>query len=891
MPTAEHRRLAVSASRDADWKHWGPYLAERAWGTVREDYSPAGDAWSHFPHDQARSRAYRWNDDGLAGLCNRFQNLCLALAIWNGRDPFLKERLFGLAGPEGNHGEDVKEYYFYLDSTPTHSYMRMLYKYPQAEFPYARLVDENRRRGRDQTEFELADALADDWTEGRYFDVFVEFAKAGQEDLLCRIEAINRGPDPAEIHILPHLWARNTWSWGHDDRRPRLAADGPSTILADHRHLGPRHWYLDREPGDPDLLFTDNDTNTERLFGIPNASPFVKDAFHDHVVGRLPGRVNPDRVGTKAAAHYRAVVPPGGSFAVRWRFADRGLADPFADFAPTLDLRRHEADAFHVAIDPPGLTADERLVRRQAFAGLLWSKQFYHYSVELWLDGDPTGPPPPPNRKQGRNSGWRHAYHLDVLSMPDKWEYPWFAAWDLAFHCVPLAEVDPEWARRQLVLMLREWYMHPNGQLAAYEWDFGDVNPPVHAWAAWQVYQAARAAEGRPNLDFLEEVFHKLLLNFTWWVNRKDSAGRNAFQGGFLGMDNIGVFDRSKPDGIPAGGRLEQADGTAWMAFFCLNMLAIAIELAAHRPAYEGLATKFFEHFIAIAHALNGLDGEPGMWDPADRFFYDVIHAPGQPPHHLRIRSFVGLIPLCAAVAVAPEALERLPRFRRRVAWYMKYRPLLAGHARLLTEPGTGGHRLLSVLDRSQLESVLPRVLDPSQFLSDYGIRSLSKAHADAPYECHGRTVGYEPGESSSPIYGGNSNWRGPIWFPVNYILIESLRQYHRYFGDGFRAELPRGSGRPVPLDAVADDLADRLVRLFLRDPARDGRRPVLGGAELFQRDPHWRDYIPFYEYFHGDDGTGLGASHQTGWTALVASLLTRRRVPPCGSDGQPPRP
>jgi hypothetical protein len=870
-PTAEHRRLSDSEARRADWKRWGPYLAERAWGTVREDYSPDGSAWDHFPHDHARSRAYRWNEDGLAGFCNRFQNLCLALALWNGRDPFLKERLFGLANEEGNHGEDVKEYYYYLDGVPSHAFMQMLYKYPQVEYPYQRLVEETRRRTRRDREFELIDAMGESLTAGRYFDVVVDYAKADQDDILCRITAYNRGPEPAELHILPHAWYRNTWSWGYGTERPALWAEGRTVVRTAHRHLGERWWYLDDRPQVPTLLFTENDTNRSRLFGAPNHSPFVKDAFHEAVIHGREDRVNPARRGSKVAAHYRAVVAPGSAMTVRTRLTHAPQSDPFGRFDLILRRRMDEADEFYRAIQTPDLDEDRRHVQRQAYAGLLWSKQFYHYSVELWLDGDPAGPVPPPQRHRGRNAGWRHLYNLDVLSVPDKWEYPWFAAWDTAFHCIVLARVDPEWAKRQLVLLLREWYMHPNGQLPAYEWDFSDANPPVHAHAALRVYEIDRDQSGRADTNFLEEVFHKLLLNFTWWVNRKDPAGRNAFQGGFLGLDNIGVFDRSRPN-LADGRRLEQADGTAWMGLFCLDMLAIALELSRTRPAYEAIATKFFEHFLAISHAINGIDDEIGLWDPEDRFYYDVVRVEGGPPEHLRVRSFVGLIPLCATLTIEPETLERLPHFRRRMEWYLRYRPTLAGNVCLMTQPGESGRRLLALADRAKLEAVVPRLLDPAQFLSRYGLRSLSRALAAEPFVFHHNQVAYEPAESSSPIYGGNSNWRGPIWFPVNYLMVQALREYHRYYGASLTVDLPRGSRRRVTLDQAADEIARRLVKIFLRDPA--GRRPVFGDVRLFQTDPHWRDYIPFYEYFHGDNGSGLGASHQTGWTALVAELI-----------------
>ena len=879
---AERARLAESLARSADWKSWGPYVSERAWGSVREDYSASGDAWTYFPHDQARSRAYRWNEDGLGGFCNRHQNLCLAVALWNGRDPILKERLFGLSGPEGNHGEDIKEYHFHLDGAPTHSYMKMLYKYPQAEFPYERLVRENARRGRGEGEFELIDALGDQWREGRYFDVFIEYAKADPNDLLCRITAVNRGPDEAELHILPHVWFRNRWSWGYPTRRPELRAVGDSLIRIRDDHLGERWWRADVRPHEPTLLFTENATNAERLFGSPNAEPFVKDAFHETIVNGRSGRVNPDRVGTKAAAHYRSMVAPGESMVVRVRFAPEAMDDPFGDFDVIIARRIAETDEFYDELHAPHFSEDERRVQRQAFAGLLWNKQFYHYSVELWRRGDPAGPPPPADRAMGRNADWEHMYCLDVLSVPDKWEYPWFAAWDTAFHCIPLSRLDPEWAKRQLVLPLREWYMHPNGQLPAYEWDFSDVNPPVHAHAARLIARIDRERTGRLDVDFLEEVFQKLLMNFTWWVNRKDVTGRNAFQGGFLGMDNIGVFDRSRPEGLPDGGMLEQADGTAWMGLYCLDMLAIALELAESRPVYESMATKFFEHFIAIAHSINGFCGRIGMWDEDDRFYYDVIRLADGRPQHLRLRSFVGLVPLFATLAIPAETWDRLTTFRRRVEWYLKHRPTLASNVCLLTQPGANGHRLMTIADRPKLETVLAQMLDPERFLSEYGLRSLSREHAAAPFSCEGRpftcggrTVEYEPAESVSPIYGGNSNWRGPIWFPVNALMIASLREYHRYYGESLTVEHPVGSGRRLNLAEVADDLSRRLARIFLRE-GDQGRRAVFGDQSIFQHDPHWRDCVPFHEYFHGENGAGLGASHQTGWTAMIAELMQR---------------
>lgn len=873
--TAEHRRLADSEARRADWKNWGPYVSERAWGTVREDYSPHGTAWEYFPHDDARSRAYRWNEDGLGGFCNRFQNACLAVALWNERDPILKERLFGLTGNQGNHGEDVKEYYFYLDGTPTHSYMRMLYKYPHAAFPYAELVAENGRRGRQEPEFELIDALRDEWEASRYFDVVIEYAKVDQEDLLCRITATNRGPDPAPIHLLPHLWYRNTWSWEEGRTKPTLRDVSKGKTVAvrgAHRHLGERWWYVEADGTTPELLFTENETNAERLYGMANATPYVKDGIHRAIVEGRAAAVNPERVGTKVAARAHAIVAPGESFTVRVRYADAVQRRPFASFDAVFEERIAEADAFYGAFQAPNLTEDERRVQRQAYAGILWTKQFYHYSVELWLDGDPAQPDPPDTRT--RNEDWRHLYALDVLSMPDAWEYPWFAAWDLAFHMIPTAQLDPEWAKRQLILLLREWYMHPNGQIPAYEWAFGDVNPPVHAWAALRVYKIDRKLRGTADTVFLERAFHKLLLNFTWWVNRKDHGDNNIFQGGFLGLDNIGVFDRSAP--LPGGGRIEQADGTAWMGMYCLNMLAIALELARTKPAYEDVATKFFEHFVAIANAINCGCGGRGLWDEDEGFYYDILSMPGGGLLPMKVDSLVGLIPLFAVETLEPDLLERLPQFRRRMNWFTRYRPDLIEPIASLTAPGQGGRLLLSLVDRSKLERVLERMLDPAAFLSDYGLRALSKRHEDEPYALHidGQTysVTYEPGESTTGLFGGNSNWRGPIWFPVNHLMVESLQKYDYYYGDDLKVEHPVGSGHQARLCDVAADLSRRLTRIFLLDD--EGRRPVFGSEELFQRDPHWRDHVLFYEYFHGDSGAGLGASHQTGWTALVAKLI-----------------
>ncbi|MBI1277115.1 MAG: glucosidase [Anaerolineaceae bacterium] len=870
--TAVHKRLADSKDRLADWKKWGPYIAERAWGTVREDYSANGDAWNYLPHDHARSRAYRWNEDGLGAICNRFQNICLGLALWNEHDPILKERLFGLNNSEGNHGEDVKEYYFYLDNIPCHTYMKMLYKYPQVEYPYDALVHHG--RGRQDKELELIDAIPQVFAENRYFDVFIEYAKVTDEDILCRITAINRGPEAAPLHLLPHIWYRNTWSWGYNDERPTLEAIGSGAIAGKHRHIGNRWWYAQSNGENLGLMFTENDTNMQRLFGQPNKQPYVKDAFHNAVIERRADMVNPKQVGTKAAAHFHKILQPGETFTVQIRFTNAEQKRPFAKFDAVFAQRIEEADEFYAHIQDTKLTDDERQVQRQAFAGLLWNKQFYHYSVELWLAGDPATPPPPESRKHGRNADWDHLYNVDVISMPDKWEYPWYASWDLAFHTLPIAMIDPDWAKRQLILLLREWYMHPNGQIPAYEWKFEDVNPPVHAWAVWRVYKIARNASGYADTEFLERCFQKLLLNFTWWVNRKDEEGKNVFQGGFLGLDNIGVFDRSSP--LPNGAFIQQADGTAWMGMYCLNMLAIALELARTRPAYEDVATKFFEHFIYIANAMHDLGGDFGLWDAEDGFFYDGVRFPDGQYVPLRTRSFVGLIPLFAVETLEPDLLEKLPQFARRVEWFTKYRPDLVKRIASLTKPGVNGRFLLSIINHDQLLKVLSRMLDTSEFLSDYGLRSVSKYHSDNPYtwklDGNDLALAYEPGESSTGLFGGNSNWRGPIWFPVNYLMIESLQKYHHYYGDSIRVDMPTGSGKHASLHRVAAELSQRLCSIFLRNS--DNERAVFGGSTYFQSDAYWKDHIPFFEYFHGDNGTGLGASHQTGWTALVAKLI-----------------
>jgi hypothetical protein len=840
---------------------------------VREDYSPGGDAWESFAYEHSRSRAYRWGEDGLGGICDRWQHLCFALALWNGRDPHLKERLFGLGNNEGNHGEDVKEYWWALDSTPTHSFMRMLYKYPQREFPYDRLVEESRRRDRSQPEFELVETGVFD--DDRYFDVTLTYAKAGPDDICIVIECANRGPDPAPLHVLPTLWFRNTWAWGRDDRRPRLTTSvgdvGP-VVVADHGSLG-RFWLA--ADGHPDLLFCENESNAERLWGTPHGMPFPKDGINDHVVGGAP-TVNPAGTGTKASAWYRLTVAAGGTVTLRLRLSRVApSADTFGpDFDHVLAAREAEADEFFAAMTPPTTGAEARRVQRRAIAGLLWSKKHYRYDVREWLEGDPSGPPPAHERYHGRNADWSHLYNADIISMPDEWEYPWYAAWDLAFHMIPMAFVDAHFAKEQLLLFCREWFMHPNGQLPAYEWAFGDVNPPVHAWAAWRVYKIDAKNTGVKDYEFLERVFHKLLINFSWWVNRKDAGGSNVFDGGFLGLDNIGVFDRSAP--LPTGARLEQSDATSWMAMYCLNMLAIALELAEHDGAYEDVATKFFEHFLAIADAMNniGHDRVP-LWNEEDGFFYDVLSLDGvQTP--IRIRSIVGLIPLFAVETLDPEVLEHLPDFQARMRWFQKNRPDLCRNIFELDVPGEGQRRLLSILDPAQLRRVLARMLDEDEFLSPHGVRSLSRWHATHPVELdvggQPYRIDYEPAESGTWLFGGNSNWRGPVWFPINFLLVESLQKFHHYLGDGYTVEMPTGSGHEVTLAAVAGDLSNRLVGLFL--PGEDGRRAVNGGVDLFDHDPWWRDHVTFSEYFHGDTGAGLGASHQTGWTALVAKLI-----------------
>jgi len=870
----------MAAARDdkVPWRRWGPYLSERQWGTVREDYSAYGSAWDYFPHDHARSRAYRWGEDGIAGICDDRQQLCFALALWNGQDPILKERMFGLTGPEGNHGEDVKEYYFYLDNVPSHAYMKYLYKYPQRAYPYNDLVEENRRRGKLDPEYELLDTgIFDD---DRYFDVFVEYAKAAPDDILIRITATNRGPDEAPLHLLPTLWFKNVWSWYPDAMglvKPQISvgSDPSATVLkTTHRSLPSYSLYCDTPH---ELLFTENDTNTERIFGRPNAQPYVKDAFDNFLVHGRRHCVNPAQTGTKAAAHYIRRVPAGESAVIRMRLRPASIVDePLTEeFDATFNLRQREADAFYHRVTPFPLSDDMRNVQRQAFAGMLWSKQYYRYMVNRWLDGDKAGVKPPEERKQGRNHNWRHFAAGDVLSMPDKWEYPWFAAWDMAFHCVPLAMIDPEFAKDQLLLLMREWYMHPNGQIPAYEWAFGDVNPPVHAWAAIRVYQIEQKMYGRRDRKFLERVFQKLLLNFTWWVNRKDAEGNNIFEGGFLGLDNISAFDRTS--GLPTGGQLEQADGTSWMAMYCLNLLGIALELAKEDDVYEDIATKFFEHFVYIGAAVNSMGGRrDGLWDETDGYYYDALKFPDGRNFRIGVQSIAGLIPIFAIGIGDRRSVQAFMDFGERMRWFTMYRPdLLTGIADM-THIGIQDRVRLGLVDSAKLRRILEKVLDEDGLLSPNGVRSVSRRHAKNPFslELDGQqfTLDYAPAESTSGLFGGNSNWRGPVWFPLNFLLIESLQKHHYYLGDDFKVELPARSGNQATLWDVTSDLTYRLIELFLQDDA--GRRPVNGNRAKFQTDPHWCDLISFYEYFHGDTGEGLGASHQTGWTGVVAKLI-----------------
>ena len=874
--TPEHLRLEEDARREGNWKRWGPYLSERQWGTVREDYSANGDAWNYLPHDHARSRAYRWGEDGLLGITDRQCRLCFAVALWNGRDPILKERIFGLTNPQGNHGEDAKEVWHYLDSTPTHSYLRALYKYPQAEFPYARLVEENARRTRQEREFELEDTGVFD--EARYFDVIAEYAKAAPDDTLIRLTLANRGPDPARLHVLPTLWFRNTWSWGciHEGctLKPRLSQLDARTLTATHETLGEFRFAADT---DAPWLFTENETNNARIFGTANLSPYVKDSFHDAVIHGRADAVNPHGHGTKAAPHYTLEIPAGGEVVLRFRLAPASAwpAAPFADFDAVFAGRIAESAAFFETKYTPALGAEARNVVRQAYAGLLWSKQFYHYVVKEWLAGDPNFPPPPAERGRARNHDWQHLFNADVISMPDKWEYPWYAAWDLAFHMIPMARIDPEFAKQQLLLFLREWYMHPSGAIPAYEWNLRDVNPPVHAWACWRVYKIS-GQPGARDTQFLERVFQKLLINFTWWVNRKDVQGKHIFAGGFLGLDNIGLFDRSKP--LPSGQSLAQADGTAWMAFYCETMLSIALELALTNPAYEDIASKFLEHTVEIVDAMNDV-GDGGLWDETDGFYYDQLLIEGRHKVPLRVRSMVGLLPLFGVEILEQDTIDRLPGFKKRLKWFVKNRFDLAQNISYLekrTGNGTHARRLLAIPTRERLLRVLKYVLDEKEFLSPYGIRSLSRVYGDAPYtlalDGDDYCIGYEPGESQTGMFGGNSNWRGPVWLPMNYLLIEALERYHHFWGDELQVEFPTGSRTLMNLSQVAQEIARRITRLFL--PDETGARPCFGGDPRYASDPHWRDHLLFHEHFCGETGRGLGAAHQTGWTALITRCM-----------------
>ncbi|HXZ78809.1 MAG TPA: glucosidase [Terriglobales bacterium] len=879
--TSEQKRLDDMRELEAAWRFWGPYLSERQWGTVREDYSANGDAWSYFTHDQARSRAYRWGEDGIAGFCDEKQRLCFALALWNGEDPILKERLFGLTNAEGNHGEDVKEYYFYLDSTPTHSYMKYLYKYPQHPYPYDDLVKTNTKRARTEMEYELLDTGVFD--DDRYFDVFVEYAKESAHDILIRITACNRGPDAATLHILPTLWFRNTWSWAGESKPQLEQLEGrkSSGIRVVHPTLGERFLYCDAAVP---LLFTENETNNERLFHTPNTSPYVKDGINNFIVEGDIKAVNPQKTGTKAAAHYQIEVPANGSRDVCLRLTSLAPAllsqsypggDPLGKHFDTIFAKRlQEADDFYASITPPALNDDQKSVMRQALAGMLWTKQYYYFDLERWLDEHGVDAVSGKGART-RNTQWFHMINDDVISMPDKWEYPWYAAWDLAFHTVALSMVDLDFAKQQLDLMLREVYLHPNGQIPAYEWNFGDVNPPVHAWATYYLYQLEREMRGQGDVEFLKHAFQKLLLNFTWWVNRKDCEGRNVFEGGFLGLDNIGVFDRSSA--LPTGGYLEQADGTAWMAFFCQTMCEIAFELATLDDAYEPMVLKFIEHFFWIAGAMDrvGINVDE-MWDEEDGFFYDLLRLPDGEAARIKVRSLVGLLPFCAVTLVHKAALDKFPSIATRVKKFLDKRPDLVANIHPVDKPGQAGRRLLAIMDEKKLRRVLGRMLDEERFLGDYGIRSLSRWHLDHPYvlKVHEEeySVQYMPAESNNGMFGGNSNWRGPIWFPINLLILRALLVYYQYYGDDFRVECPTGSGQLMTLGDIAFELGGRLAKIFLRD--RAGKRAVYGGSEKFQNDPHWRDHILFYEYFHGDNGAGLGASHQTGWTGAVARLI-----------------
>ncbi len=871
MMNREKGRLEEHSKREKDWKLWGPYISEREWGTVREDYSANGDAWDYTTHDHSRSFAYRWGEEGIAGICDRKQLLCFSLAFWNGKDPILKETFFGLSGPEGNHGEDVKEYFYYLDNLPTHSYMKMLYKYPQDQYPYAELAAENDKRNKKEREYELIDTGI--FSDDKYFDIFIEYAKNDPDDILIKITAHNRGDETALLYLIPQLWFRNTWAWGYDDYKPCLTETGSCLIEADHKSLG--RYLLYAEEGE--LIFCENETNVERLYGIPGKGKF-KDGLNDYIVKGNAEAVSPEKEGTKAGIVIKSSVEGKSNKVFRLRLTSKTQEDFLSDFESVFTQRISEADQFYNDIQKKLADKERKDIQRQAFAGMLWNKQYYHYDISRWLKGDPAQPAPPEERLNERNSDWFHLNNEDIISMPDKWEYPWYAAWDLAFHCIPFALVDPDFAKRQLVLLTREWYMHPNGELPAYEWNFSDANPPLHAYAAWRVYKIDEKASGKKDINFLESVFHKLLLNFTWWVNRKDTQNRNIFQGGFLGLDNIGIFDRS--EGLPGYGHVEQADATSWMAMYCLNLMRISIELAQHNPSYQDMASKFFQHFLFIAGAMTNIANRHiNLWNEEDEFFYDVLYLDKKYDRQIRIRSMVGLIPLFAVEVLEPEIVNSLPEFSERLSWFLNYRKDLASLVSHWHVPGKGERRLLSLLRGHRMKRLLFRMLDETEFLSDHGIRSVSKVYEEHPYSMklgdHSYTINYEPAEAETGLFGGNSNWRGPVWFPVNFLIIESLQRFHHYYGDEFKVEYPTGSEKYFTLEEIAAELTERLIKLFTRDS--EGRRPFNGENEKLQNDRHFKDYILFYEYFNGDTGEGLGASHQTGWTGLIAKLLQPR--------------
>ena len=869
----EYQRLRELSSKKKNWRKWGPYLSEREWGTVREDYSPNGDAWNYLTYEQAISRAYRWGEDGIGGICDDRQLVCFSFAFWNGNDPFIKERFFGLSNPQGNHGEDIKEYHYYLDNVPTHSYMKMVYKYPQLEFPYEKLKKENANRGKNKPEYELIDTGIFD--ENKYFDVFIEYAKADDEDILIKATIFNRSSKNAELNIIPQIWFRNTWSWGIDDYKPAIKKSGKGFLDIAHKALKNLKLFYD---GDPEIIFCENETNFEKLYEVKNKSSFCKDGINDFIVNYKNSSVNFEK-GTKAGLNYKQTIQAGKSIEIRLRLTNKTNKSPFEKFDEPFQEKIKEADNFYSEIQKNIKDNELKNIQRQAFAGMLWNKQFYYYDVRQWLNGDPAQPTPPPERKHGRNSDWMHLNNFDIVSMPDKWEYPWYASWDLASHCIVFAMIDAEFAKHQLIHLTREWYMHPNGQLPAYEWNFSDVNPPVHAYAAWRVYKIdQKNNNGKGDVKFLESVFHKLLLNFTWWVNRKDADNHNIFQGGFLGLDNIGVFDR---DQNPEDGHIEQADGTAWMATYCLNMMRISLELSKENTTYQDLATKFFEHFLYIANAMFkiGPDGI-NMWDEEDEFYYDVLHTSDDKHDKLKVRSMVGLIPLFAVEVLEPEVMDSCPEFAARLEWFLNYRKDLAGLVSHWEVKGQGESRLLSLLRGHRMKSLLKRMLDEDEFLSDFGVRALSKYHLKNPYvfKSDGQEfkVKYTPGDSDSSLFGGNSNWRGPVWFPVNFLIIESLQRFHHYYGDDFKVEYPTGSGKFLTLRDISDRLTERLIKLFLVD--ENGNRPNNGSVEKFNKDKYFKNYILFHEYFHGDNGSGLGASHQTGWTGLIAKLLQPER-------------